>query len=58
VLCQMLGPTNFNVLAWYDTNTGGDTMTLDTQGSLIVRPGPLDSPPAGAPADTRLWVST
>lgn len=58
VVCQMLGPTNFNVLAWYDTNTGGDTMTLESQGSLIVRPGQLPDPPVGTPADSRLWIST
>jgi hypothetical protein len=43
VIVQMTGPTTSNLLAWIDENEAGDPITVERDGSLIVRPVEFDS---------------
>lgn len=56
IVCQNLNRGNPSVLAFYDTNDGGDPLTLVNQGSFILRPAAHPNPPAQTPTDSRLWI--
>lgn len=47
-----------NLLAWYDTNEEDDALTVENEGTLVVRPVvvPDDLPP-DSPSTTRVWMT-
>jgi hypothetical protein len=47
-----------NVLAWYDTDEQDDPLSIENEGTLVVRPivVPSDLPPDSS-STTRVWMT-
>jgi hypothetical protein len=61
VIVQNRGTSNPNVIAWYDTTSDNDTISVANPGTLVVRPAPLvvdEGSDAPGPNDmSRVWMA-